>query len=254
MTLAQYTRDHPYRSSAGFLFLIILIVITSGIFHTAFRIEALFQIAIADLALSVIGIILINRLGWWGNAGYRTGIRFVQVPLFILPIAIAMLSLAEGIRVTTPIAVIGFALLAVLIGVAEETFFRGLILTTLLPKGTIPAIVISSFLFAAPHLLNAVGGLWDLTFTLVDTFAAFGVGVTFAALCLRTGSIWPVIGLHALFDFTAFISLGGIEIQTQSTAVILTSVIAGIILVVYGFFLLRRDIEKERTVSPVHRI
>jgi hypothetical protein len=251
MTLAEYTRDHPYRCSAGFLFLVILIVTASGIFHAIFHIEALVQIALADLALSVLGIFLLNRLGWWGNAGYSTGIRFVQVSLFILPFAIAMLSLAEGIRVTAPVTVMGFALLAILIGFAEETFFRGIIFTTLLPKGTIPAVVISSFLFAAPHLLNAVGGLWDLTFTLVDTFAAFGVGVTFAALCLRTGSIWPAIGLHALFDFTAFISLGGIEIQTQSTAVLVTSVIAGIILVTYGFFLLRHEMGKKRQDQPV---
>ena len=109
-----------------------------------------------------------------------------------------------------------FAALTLIVGFAEETFFRGLILTTLLPTGAIRAVILSSLLFAAPHLLNIIGGLWDPAFTLVDSIAAFGLGITFAAIRLRTGSIWPVIGIHAFFDFTSLVSLGGITVTAQS--------------------------------------
>ena len=234
--------EHPYRNSVGLLLIVICVVTALGAIHAIFQLESLVQIAAADLILTLIGILLLTRLGWWEKAGFMTGISPEQIPLFILPFAIALFSLAEGIRVTAPVTVLAFAALAILIGFTEETWFRGLIFNTLLPAGTIGAVVISSFLFAAPHLLNAIGGIWDPVFTVVDAGAAFGIGITFAALRLRTGSIWPLIGLHALFDFTAFVAEGGIEVPAQSTAVLLTSVVIGIVFTLYGLFLLRKEI------------
>jgi len=181
------------------------------------------------------------RLNWWGEAGYTAGIGLSQVPLFILPLAIALLSLGQGIQVTAPITILSFAALTLVIGFAEETYFRGLILTTLLPTGTIRAVILSSFLFAAPHLLNIIGGAWDPSFTIVDSIAAFGLGMTFAAIRLRTGSIWPLVGIHALFDFSSLISLGGIEVPAQPPQALLMSVLFGIVFVIYGLFLLRRE-------------
>ena len=142
---------------------------------------------------------------------------------------------------TAPIALLAFAALTLVIGFAEETFFRGLILNTLLPTGTIHAVVLSSFLFAILHFLNIIGGTWDPLFTIVDSVAAFGLGITFAAIRLRTGSIWPLVGIHALFDFTSLISLGGINVPAQSPRVLFTSVFFGIVFVVYGLFLLRSE-------------
>jgi len=143
--------------------------------------------------------------------------------------------------VTAPLAIIAFAALTLVVGFAEETWFRGLILTTLLPTGTIRAVIMSSFFFAAPHLLNMIGGTWDPAFTVVDSIAAFGLGITFAAIRLRTGSIWPLVGIHALFDFTSLISLGGVNVPAQSPRVLLTSVFIGILFVGYGLFLLRNE-------------
>ena len=194
-----------------------------------------------SLILTSIGIFLLTRLDWWGKVGYTTGIRLTHVPFFILPVAIALLSLGQGIRVTAPIALLAFAALTLVIGFAEETFFRGLILNTLLPTGTIDAVVLSSFLFAILHFLNIIGGTWDPLFTIVDSVAAFGLGITFAAIRLRTGSIWPLVGIHALFDFTSLISLGGINVPVQSPRVLFTSVFFGIVFVVYGLFLLRSE-------------
>jgi membrane protease YdiL (CAAX protease family) len=103
----------------------------------------------------------------------------------------------------------------------------------------IRAAVISSFFFAEPHLLNTIGGIWDPYFAIVDSVAAFGLGITFAALRVRTGSIWPLIGIHALFDFTSLITLGGFSVPSQSSQVLITSVIIGIVFLIYGLFLLR---------------
>jgi uncharacterized protein len=253
MTLAEFTRTHPYRSSLLFLLIVLLVITAFGIIHAIVALESLVQIAAADLTISLVGIFLIERLGWWGEAGYTTGIRLGHIPLFVLPCAIGLLSLSQGIVVTQPIVILSFAALTILIGFTEETFFRGLIFTTLLPVGTIRAAAISSFLFAAPHLLNVIGGTWDPVFTVVDTFAAFGIGITFAALRLRTGSIWPLIGIHALFDFTALLSAGGIEVPAQSETVLLSSIVIGFVFVVYGLFILRNELRKKENVNELIR-
>ena len=140
---------------------------------------------------------------------------------------------------TAALEIFTFAVLTIVIALAEETFFRGLIFTALLPAGTFRAVIISSFLFAALHLLNISGGTWDLFYTVTDTIAAFGLGITYAAIRLRTGSIWPLVGIHALFDFTLILSLGGINVSAQSLQVLLTSVVIGIVFILYGLFLLR---------------
>ena len=239
MRLASFTSLHPYRSSIGFLLIVVAVVVSVGMINRLFLMGTLVQVALGDLILAMTGILLLTRLDWWEKAGYTTGIRLEHVPLIILPLAFALLSLGTGIQVTAPTAILAFAALTLIVGFAEETFFRGLILTTLLPTGAVRAVVLSSVLFAAPHLLNILGGLWDPAFTVVDSIAAFGLGVTFAAIRLRTGSIWPGIGIHAFFDFTSLLALGGITVTTQSPQSLVTSVCIGIVFVVYGLILLR---------------
>jgi uncharacterized protein len=247
MTFASFTHEHPYRSSAGFLLVVIVVVLAVGLLNERFLMGSLVQVAVVDITLAIAGIFLIARLGWWGTAGYTTGIRLSHIPLFILPVAIGLVSVGQGIRVTAPLVILSFAALTLIVGFAEETFFRGLILTALLPAGTIRAVLLSSFFFAAPHLLNVIGGTWDPAFTVVDSIAAFGLGITFAAIRLRTGSIWPLVGIHALFDFTSLIALGGVEVAAQEPQVLLASVVIGIVFVLYGLFLLRNE---WRTATP----
>ena len=134
--------NHPYRSSVGLLAIVISVIILSGALHAVFQLGSLIQIAAADLILTLIGIFLLTRFGWWGKTGFTTGISLAQVPLFILPLAIALFSLVQGIRVTAPFTILAFAALTILIGFTEETWFRGLIFTTLLPTGTMRAVAI----------------------------------------------------------------------------------------------------------------
>ncbi len=239
MTLSSFTMEHPYLDAFVFLLIFFLVLVAFAVANILLATGILEQVAIVDLILAIVGLFLVKRLGWWEKAGYAMGIRLAHVPLLILPCAVALLSLGEGIRVTAPLEIFAFAALTIVVALAEETFFRGLIFTALLPAGTLRAVVISSFLFAALHLLNISGGTWDLFYTAADTIAAFGLGITYAAIRLRTGSIWPLVGIHALFDFTLIISLGGINVSAQSLQVLLTSVVIGIVFILYGLFLLR---------------
>ena len=73
---------------------------------------------------------------------------------------------------------------------AEEIFFRGFMMTALVPTfGVFGATIVSSLIFAASHM--SVGSLVPI----------FVSGVLFSLLYLRTRSIWPPMTAHALQNF-----------------------------------------------------
>ncbi len=95
------------------------------------------------------------------------------------------------------------ALVAAAAGLGEELLFRGLLqagLARLLSEtqlvgiaaGPWIALVIASLVFGIFHWLNA-------TYALLAALA----GVYFGLLLMATGSLWPPIVAHALYDFVA---------------------------------------------------
>ena len=89
---------------------------------------------------------------------------------------------------------IGFLALSVWVGVWEELAFRGFLLTRLrraLGRWW-PAVLISSVLFAVPHIETQV---------LVMTFPLFMIAVTWSVITIWRKSLIPAIIGHALFNF-----------------------------------------------------
>jgi membrane protease YdiL (CAAX protease family) len=79
--------------------------------------------------------------------------------------------------------------------VAEEAFFRGYIFAGLRQHlGRLPAIVLSSALFAVLHILPTS---WPPIFLL---------GMLFAVLYEQTGSIWPAVFVHGTINALSFLS------------------------------------------------
>ena len=100
-------------------------------------------------------------------------------------------------RAVLPLTGVATVLVAPL---AEEVFFRGFIFSGLVrPFGLVGAMVISGLLFGAFHVtgLETVG--------LVLPFGA--IGVLFAWLYYRTGSLWPSVATHFLFNLVSFVAL-----------------------------------------------
>lgn len=84
--------------------------------------------------------------------------------------------------------------------VAEEIFFRGFVFAGLLRRlGVFGAMAASGFLFGAFHITSA---------ETVGLVLPFGViGMLFAWLYYRTGSLWTNIATHLLFNLVSFIAL-----------------------------------------------
>jgi membrane protease YdiL (CAAX protease family) len=99
---------------------------------------------------------------------------------------------------------LAFISLVILPPLVEETVFRGFLFRGLRTKLHFwVAALITSLLFAVPHMLESSGGglLW------IGGLDTFILSVVLCTLREKTGSLWPGIGVHALKNALAFVSL-----------------------------------------------
>lgn len=94
-----------------------------------------------------------------------------------------------------------FMSLVILAPVVEEILFRGFLFGGLRTKLSFPwAVVITSVLFAVPHLFaSSTGFLWIAA---VDTFV---LSLVLCYMREKTGALWVPIGIHAIKNSLAFI-------------------------------------------------
>lgn len=87
--------------------------------------------------------------------------------------------------------------------IAEETFFRGFIFRGLIPRLNVwGAALVSGLLFGAAHISSAD------TAGLIIPFGA--IGVLFAWIYHRTGSLWAPMSAHFLFNLISFVVLAAL--------------------------------------------
>lgn len=114
------------------------------------------------------------------------------------------LVLATLIGLPPPTVLMIILVNTMLVGFSEELMLRGVVLQAFRHSASIwAAVLLTAVLFGAMHSLNVfVTG--DLKGALIQSSAAFLSGLVFIALRLRTGSLWPPIIVHALWDFATF--------------------------------------------------
>lgn len=119
------------------------------------------------------------------------------------------------------------------VGYLEELLFRGFLFKALLgAAGPVPAIIVSSLSFGLAHILNLFTGQATLM-TVLQILYACAWGFVFTAAFYRSGSLFPCIISHALFD-----AFGYFNNESQ----LLSWISFGTVLVlaaVYGIWLLR---------------
>lgn len=149
---------------------------------------------------SVFVLWLIWALGWWRISGLAGPVR--NSHLLIFPALIHFVPALLYGTVAIPAEWVLFYFLALLAtGVSEEGFARGIALPVLLKFGKWSAVLIAAAIFSAGHFTNAAFEEFTLL-EWVDKFGnTFGFAVLYGALFLRTGSLLPLIFLHALLDY-----------------------------------------------------
>ncbi|MDY6038021.1 MAG: CPBP family intramembrane glutamic endopeptidase [Eubacterium sp.] len=119
--------------------------------------------------------------------------------LFIPVVGFGLYSIVRGF--SPDLAFVILIIDTALIGIAEEGMYRGILLGAMAKKmNPLFAILLSSVLFCALHLLNVLGGLSvsELTGQLGSTFV---MGVFLGAMYLDTQKILFPIIFHSIWDY-----------------------------------------------------
>lgn len=132
------------------------------------------------------------------------------------------------------------------IGLLEESVFRGNIFPLMLyafprnKKGTFFAVVASSGVFGAMHLLNLFGGFSPAVFLQVGY--SFLIGCICALTMLFTGNLFFAVGVHFLFDLGGFMydRFGSGTLWTTEN-ILFTAVVSVICAVLLVLFFFKRD-------------
>ena len=116
------------------------------------------------------------------------------------------------------------------VGFREEVLYRGVVTNAIArkygntTKGLWITVLSAGAMFGAIHLANAFNNV-SFAGALAQTLSAFGSGIFFCAVYLRSGSIWGMILLHSLMD-----AAGAAGVLFTNSAGDLSSLISG-----YGF-------------------
>jgi hypothetical protein len=123
------------------------------------------------------------------------------------------------------------------VGFGDEATFRGVVLQTLLPRGTMRAVIISSVLYGAVYIGTIAGGV-DPVLVGVQALHMVGIGVAFAAVVVVTGTIWPLVLIDAASQISTLILPEGSS--RPGIVAIVIELILGALAAAYGIWLLHR--------------
>jgi uncharacterized protein len=201
----------PQRRPLLYVVLLLLAILVAyflaGAITIRLKLSSVVMALMADGVLALIAIILLTRHHWWHDVGFRLPSHPRSLWLFAFPCLPIVLNITFfGLGNPGIEGLLLFLAAALLVGFVEESYFRGMMLRTLLGRGPWQAVIISSLLFGMMHVLNLAGGA-NLAATLLQVVYAVAIGLMYAALALRTKTILPLIVTHSLTDFFAFIAL-----------------------------------------------
>lgn len=146
----------------------------------------------------------------WQGRPEETGLRAVQHPgtlrLAWFPMLYILVALGTAVALGLPPATLMLWVLinTLFVGFSEELMFRGVMLRSFRTRFSVwPAVILTSLAFGAVHSLN-IFTTGEVAQSLIQSCAAALSGLIFMAMRLRSGSIWPAMLLHGIWDFATF--------------------------------------------------
>lgn len=205
---------------------------------------------VSFFVLALCAVFLVSVLGWRKRSGLSTSVSSCWYLLYLFPGCFSLLSvLVSGLYFFDPLEILLFATLSCLAGFALALFFQGLVFEALSSYGVPAAVVGSGILFGLIHIPQGILMTGSIGLGTAEAFAMMGVGICYAALRVRTGSIWPLVGLHSWNYFWGFMALGISPVISRNLlpVVYASSIIVFLIYAGYGLFLLRKRLRKNST-------
>lgn len=145
----------------------------------------------------------------WRDLKFTSPHSLVKVMWFPVLVLLGLSSLMILSGLPSGAVVFWVAFNTFLVGFSEEVMFRGVLFRALLENMKVwPAIIATSLLFGAVHSLNGFN-TGDWSGALLQSVTAAMSGMIFIAIVIRTGSIWPAIIYHFLWDCALFLAGAG---------------------------------------------
>jgi membrane protease YdiL (CAAX protease family) len=133
------------------------------------------------------------------------------------------------------------------IGFIEEVIFRGLVFYWLRNFSQLKVIILSALIFGLFHGLNILNGDAVLI-VLMQVFVAFAIGLVFAVARFQDSSLWLLIIVHMLIDFSDYLGTG-LEASQLSENSVIEWMLPGVIIFTWALWLIYRLPKKSQLVS-----
>ncbi|WP_396602249.1 lysostaphin resistance A-like protein [Algibacter sp. R77976] len=142
--------------------------------------------------------------------GIKNGIKFINPKLLLIPLIYFIYIIIRDFNIYSNLKILELILLAMsslLIGLAEEFFFRGILFPYFISffkrkkYSLFFSVLLSSIVFGLFHYLNLFQSSVSFIEITLQVVYAFFTGILFCALLLRTKSIIIPSLIHALIDF-----------------------------------------------------
>ncbi len=209
------------------LLLILIWMLASGIF--AFIYAIIFRVSFTSTGAHnasraagiLIVLLIINKFGLWEKTGITGGMRSSIILSILLGIYILLGEIIAyfgnfPLNLFTLLKSPGTKIIAatqILVALAEELLFRGLILFFLFSawekhkNGKLKSAFISAILFGVPHLIYLFFSVdtQEIKIILLNSLYASVWDFWVAALVLITHSIWPAVFIHFISNASIFI-------------------------------------------------
>ncbi|MGK5031638.1 CPBP family intramembrane glutamic endopeptidase [Janthinobacterium sp. MDT1-19] len=153
--------------------------------------------------------------------------------------ALLMLLLAWAGGWPQPRVLLIVACNAALVAISEELMFRAILLQGMLDRYAVwPAVLMSSALFGLAHTANGLA-TGDVSGALWQAVAATLQGIGYAAIRLRTRSVWPMVLVHGLWDYALVTATLPNPAEYGVSILPYIALLAVLPLCLYGIYLLR---------------
>ena len=212
--------------------------------------------------ISILSAFVLLAIFWrWFYPEYEGGLKGGRKVVFWTIISIAIVTGLLIVNLLTDDGSLGWPsavniATALMAGVCEEAFFRGIGASYLMRQwrdknDVLKVMIVTSLLFAVIHCFNMIGGA-PLAMTIVQIINAFSMGCLFCGFFLRSGNLIPAMVFHTLNDVFAFMRVdsigeGGIYNSdvTVSWQMLVVLAVLSVIYISITLFLTRPSVRDE---------
>jgi uncharacterized protein len=157
-------------------------------------------------------VFILSRLHRWRRAGFTRPSEwralYLTVPLLATLALPAVGLAARGVMSMLALVFVLQISFMVIDVFMEEGTYRGIILEALHHYPTTSRVVMTATLFGLSHIDNFFLPGADEVGVLYQIFEATLIGILFTAVRLRMNTIWPVMAIHAAYDFMLILAFG----------------------------------------------